>query len=266
MKKIIFTTLFSFWTFSTIHTHTQQIQFEKYDFDNGLHVALYKHPVLKDSAVKKNEKEVIDAQSVINNYFNVIGGKEKLHAITSIKEIYDADFSAVPAPLKVYNLKVSPNKFSTTITIPSMNNALISKAVFDGTKGYEQSTQTKTNFDVKKIQELKSENALFPQLNYQNSVLKGVIQFNGHDVYEVVTNKKTEYYNTQTYLLEREIRVENQEEKSVVITTDFSNYKEFKGIKIPYSNELTISGIQGFIKSTLKEVEFNIETSDLDFQ
>ncbi|APD05949.1 hypothetical protein UJ101_00402 [Flavobacteriaceae bacterium UJ101] len=219
----------------------------------------------KDPTIKKSAGKAT-AQSVLNDYFNTIGGKEKLQAITSIKEIYDADFSAVPAPLKVYNLKVAPNKFSTTVTIPSMNNALISKLVFDGTKGYEQSPQSKADFDATKIQELKSENALFPQLHYTNSVLKGIVQLNGHDVYEVVTNKKTEYYNTQTHLLEREIRIEDQEGKPVAITTDFSNYKEFEGIKIPYSNELTIPGMPSSIKSTLKEVEFNIETSDLDFQ
>lgn len=218
-----------------------------------------------DPTVKKSVGKAT-VQSVINDYFNAIGGKEKLQAITSIKEIYDGDFSAVPAPLKIYNLKEAPNKFSTTVTIPSMNNALISKLVFDGAKGYEQSPQFTTNFDTKKIQELKDENALFPQLNYKNPVLKGIVQLNGHDVYEVVIDKKTEYYNTQTHLLEREIRIEEQEGKSVAITTDFSNYKEFEGIKIPYSNELTIPGMPSSIKSTLKEVEFNIETSDLDFQ
>ncbi|MFV0530218.1 MAG: M16 family metallopeptidase [Flavobacteriales bacterium] len=218
-------------------------------------------PTIKKSAGKAT------AQSVIKDYFKAIGGEEKLRSITSIKEIYNADFSAVvPAPLKVYNLKGAPNKFSSTMTIPSMNNALISKVVFDGTKGYEQDTQSKTNFETKKIEELKSENALFPQLNYKNPVLKGIVQLNGHDVYEIVTDKKTEYYNTKTYLLEREIRIEENEGKQVAVTVNFSNYKEFKGIIVPYFNELIIPDMPGSIKATLKEIDFNVETSDLDFQ
>ncbi len=220
---------------------------------------------VKDPTIKKSAGKAT-AQSVIDGYLKAIGGKEKLQTITSIKEIYDANFDAIPAPLKVYNLKVAPNQFSTTITIPSMNNSLISKLVFDGKKGYEQSPQSKNDFDAKKVEELKNENALFPQLNYQNSVLKGIVELNKHDVYEVVTGKKTEYYNTQTYLLEREIRIENEGGQSVPFTTDFSNYKKFEGVLIPYSNELTIPNMPGSIKSTLKEIEFNVETSDLDFQ
>ncbi len=219
---------------------------------------------VKDPTIKKSAGKAT-AQSVIDAYLNAIAGKEKLQTITSIKEIYDASFNAIPA-LKVYNLKVVPNKFSTTITIPSMNNSLVSKLVFDGKKGYEQSPQSKNDFDAKKIEELKNENALFPQLNYQNSILKGIVKLNGNDVYEVVTGKKTEYYNTQTHLLEREVRIENQGGQSIPFTTDFSNYKKFEGVLIPYSNELTIHNMPGSIKSTLKEIEFNIETSDLDFQ
>ncbi len=218
-----------------------------------------------DPTVKKSTGEVT-AQSVLNDYFTAIGGKEKVQEIFSIKEIYDADFSAVPAPLKVYNLKVSPNKFATTVTIPSMNNALISKAVFDGIKGFEQSPQGKTDYDSDKIALMKGENSLFPQFNYKNSILKGIVQLNGHDVYEIQSDKRTEFYNTKTYLLEREVRIEEQEGQEVAVTIDLSNYKDFKGVKIPYSNIMTIPGMPGPIKSTLKEVDFNIETSDLDFQ
>lgn len=219
-----------------------------------------------DPTIKKEVDSDVTAQSVINRYFEAIGGKEKIQAITSIKEVYDAEFSAVPAPLKIYNLKVAPNKFATTITIPSMGNALISKSVFDGTKGFEQSPQSKVNFEEQKVKELQSENALFPQLNYKNPTLKGIVTLNGHEVYEIVIDKKTEYYNTETHLLEREIRIEEQDKKTVAITTDFSNYTDFKGVLIPYYNELTIPEMPGPIKSVLKEIDFNIETSDLDFQ
>ncbi len=219
-----------------------------------------------DPTVKKEVSSDVTAQSVIDHYFEAIGGKEKVQAITSIKEVYDAEFSAVPAPLKIYNLKVAPNKFATTITIPSMGNALVSKLVFDGTKGFEQSPQNKVEFDEQRIKELQAENTLFPQLNYKNPTLKGIVSLNGHEVYEIAVDKKTEYYNTKTYLLEREIRIEEQDGKSIAITTDFSDYKSFKDVVIPYSNELTIPEMPGPIKSVLKEVEFNIETSDLDFQ
>ena len=182
----------------------------------------------------------ITAAQVVDKYIAAIGGKAKLEIIKNLQQVYT---TTLPNGLDLIltDTKVSPNQFVTILTAPAMGNAEVSKNFFDGKSGYEKSLQGQEVYDAEKVKKLAAENALFSQLAYGNqAVLTGIVNIDGKETYEMVVGDKKEYYDTKTALLIREIRKEKQGEQDFEITTNFSDYVEVNGVKIPQTMEVLI--------------------------
>jgi|GEM_PF-4351788 len=220
----------------------------------------------KAPALKKNVGN-ITAKDVISHYFKAIGGRDKISKIQSVKKNYHSSMQG--QDFEITLLTAATNKMSEIVKLIS-SGIVVSKFVFDGEKGYQESPQGKKDLDEKRISELKAENALFSQLAYINPTLKGISQLNGHEVYEIQEGNSTEYYNIQSGLLEKVVReIETAQKKQLSVTTILDDYKEVNGIKIPHTQTQIMNspGLPDAIrKLTLKSIEFNVKTTKADFQ
>ena len=200
----------------------------------------------------------ITAIQVIDKYIAAIGGKAKLESIKNLQQVYT---TTLPNGLDLIltDTKVSPNQFVTILTAPAMGNAEVSKNFFDGKSGYEKSLQGQGVYDAEKVKKLAAENALFSQLAYGNqAVLTGIVSIDGKEAYEMVVGDKKEYYDTKTALLIREIRKEKQGEQDFEITTNFSDYVEVNGVKIPQTMEVLMPESDAMLLK-YKSIEFNVK-------
>jgi hypothetical protein len=93
--------------------------------------------------------------------------------------------------------------------------------------------------------------------------LDGIESINGVDAYIIKNGKTTLYYDVKTGLKISESISMEKGDKKMTVTTNFSDYRDVKGVKIPF--EMTINqGIELAFKMT--EVKINEGVSDVDFQ
>ncbi len=189
--------------------------------------------------------EGISAETVITDYINAIGGKEALMKVNTMQQTASMELMGQTASI---DMKQKDNKmFALKI---SMSGMTVQEQVFDGSKlkmGGMQGTQVLTEGD--EYDAMKYEALIFPQMSYMNEGykldLKGIESIDGKSVYKlVVTNPngdlETEYYDQQSSLLLRSIATQEAQGQTMSVTSDYSDYKEVSGIKIPYT--VTVSG------------------------
>ena len=132
----------------------------------------------------------------------------------------------------------------------------------------------KSTLPTETIRALKTKE-LFDELSfYQNKaykvILTGIVSVNNKDAYEIEvtspTNGKTKYY----YDVESKLKVlkkvyeQDANGETIVSNTGYSNYELVKGIKLPKTLSLPISGTQ--VSFTAQEVLLNEPLSEDTFQ
>jgi len=210
----------------------------------------------------------VDAQKVIGNYIEAVGGKENLEKISSMMTIADVTIEGMPFKPKGTMKIMAPNKSSMEMSIDGMG--VVMKQKFDGETGYQEQQGQKRPMSEKEIEAKKAERGLFPELYLEpsNLELESVTTIDGVDVYNIkVTrddNMSHRYYSTETNLLVREESTTEAQGQKITSIVDYSDYKEVDGVMLPFTQKMT-AGPQ---KITMKasEIKINEGVSEDDFK
>lgn len=206
-------------------------------------------------------------QNVIDGYVAAIGGEKNVLAVKDMKMTMTSTIQGKTINMEV--LRKAPNKYANAIKMGPMT---IQKQVFDGTKGKQSGMQGKKEVTGEELENLKSEATMNQEMNYAKlgykMDLKGIEAVNGSDAYilELLSpsgKKTTEWYDVKTGLKSRSMTVVSQQGQTMTVTTDFTDYKEFGGIKYP--GTVTITGTPTPLKFTLESVEQNKGIKDSAF-
>ena len=94
-------------------------------------------------------------------------------------------------------------------------------------------------------------------------ILDGIEPMNGVDAYVIKNGKTTLYYDVKTGLKVAEAKLMERGEQKMTVTTMYNDYKEVKGIKVPFNVIMN----QGFdLDFKMSEVKINEGVTDADFQ
>ena len=210
---------------------------------------------------KKEIPAGVTAKSVIDNYIKVIGG-EKL--LKSIKTIYTLSSGTIQGtPLELTSKTTSTNK--QLREMKAMGMSMMKQVVNEKGAYVVQQGQRKELFGEELV-DMKAGANPFDELSLSNKTgisLEGIENLNGSDAYVIKDGKTILYYDTQTGLKLAETKTMEMGGQQIAQTTSFGDYKEVKGIKIPYKTTINI-GME--IELTTTDVKFNEGVSDLDFQ
>lgn len=208
----------------------------------------------------------ITAQSVIDDYFKAIGGKDAVAKVTSVT--FSGDMNAMGQSMGIQMKKMTPNKNLMEVTHPQMG--VIMKQVFNGESGYADQMGQQKPMTEKEVAEAKSKNVLFEELSLDMSkvTLESMTSINGEDAYKlkVVGDNEPEYrfYDVQSgYLIKTETSKEAQGQK-ISVTTEYSNYTPSKGIQFPFS--MTIKQGPQTFGMIIKAAKVNEDVSEADFK
>jgi hypothetical protein len=94
-------------------------------------------------------------------------------------------------------------------------------------------------------------------------VLTGIESINGNDAYALQNGKTTLFYDTKSGLKIADTKTMEQGGKTMTQTTSYGDYREVKGVKMPF-NIIQNVGFELDIK--MSEVKINEGVSDADFQ
>lgn len=210
---------------------------------------------------KKAVPAGVTAKTVFDNYIKAIGGDKNAKSVKTV-------FSTLNG--KVQGIDVTMTRKSSAAgkkvdEVKGMGQTL-SKEVFDGTKGYESAQGQKEDYSADKIANAKFYSLPFPELTLATKpgiTLSGIESIDGKEAYAIKDGKKTLYYDVTTGLKLAEANTEEMQGQQMTQVVSFSDYKDVKGIKVPFKTTLNV-GIE--IELTASDVKINEGVSDADFK
>ena len=204
--------------------------------------------------------EGVTAASVIDNYFNAIGGADKISAIKTLAMTYNATIQGTPI---VLTTKVAaPNKTTNTISVMGQT---MQKQAFNGENGYNEMRGQKKEFDEKEINKSKSNTAPFSDMAYKNGLLDRIEPVDGKNAYVIKSGTTEIYYDVATGLKLQSVEVvKTPDGKETKVPTIFSDYKEVSGVLFAHKRDQVTP--QFTLNFVLQDVKINEGVEDKDFE
>jgi predicted Zn-dependent peptidase len=215
-------------------------------------------------AMKKAIPAGVTVKTVIDNYINAIGGDKAIKTVKSIAYLGSAKIPQAPMPL-TYTSKIdSKGRFAEELSMAGMGSLM--KQVVNGNTAYAAQQGQKKVMEGKELAEMKESAVLFSETLLATKAgvtLSGIEPMNGSDAYTVVDGDTTYYFDVKSGLKIAEASTSEQGGQKVTQMTTFGDYRDVKGVKLPF-NQIMNVGFELDIK--MSEVKVNEGVNDADFQ
>jgi len=207
----------------------------------------------------------ITVETIVKNYIDAIGGKEKLSKILSIETNATANIQGTV--LEIYSLKNNQNQ---SLMEMSAMGITIAKTVFNKYQGFNEVNAQRIPLTEVELEQAIINSALFSELNFDFSLVElvGTSDVEGEKAYEIkVTDNKSVFYSVDTGLKLKEVESQEVEGNLIVNETFYKEYEEVEGILLPkvISQVSPAIPIPGGITFKATSIKLNVETSDSDF-
>ncbi|WP_235892977.1 M16 family metallopeptidase [Flavobacterium franklandianum] len=223
---------------------------------------IYGNPLEKPVA-KKEVPAGITAKSVLDNYIKAIGGEKAVAAVKTISMLGSTTIPQAPSPLTFTNKVDSKGKIMVEIAMGPMS---LMKQVVNEKGAYVEQQGQRKNIEGADLAEMKASATPFEELQLTKKpglTVTGIETISGNDAYVIKNGKTTLYYDVKSGLKVAESKTVEQGANKMTQTTNFGDYREVKGVKIPF-NIIQNAGLELDIK--MSEVKINEGVSDADFQ
>ncbi|MDH3381088.1 MAG: insulinase family protein [Flavobacteriaceae bacterium] len=204
----------------------------------------------------------VNINTVFDNYFKAIGGKDNTKAVKSTLSVSEATMQGMT--LEMTTKQMVANKYSMSM---SMMGNVMSQQVFDGEKGYLAQMGQKRPLEGELLEKMKSSTFPFVENGYLNkATLLKIEPIDGKDAYVVkIGDDTTVFYDVASGLKASEsITQKAPNGQEMTQTVKYQDYKEVAGIKFPHTIKMTIGPQQ--IDFKVKELKVNEGVTLTDFQ
>lgn len=222
----------------------------------------YANPVDKP-VLKKSAPAGVTAQTVLDNYIKAIGGEK---AVASVKTIYMLGSTTIPqapSPLTFTNKVDSKGRLAVEIAMGPMS---LMKQVVNEKGAYVVQQGQRKDIKGDDLAEMKASAVPFEEIQLAKKTgitLTGIEVIDGNEVYAIQNGKTTLYYDVKSGLKAADSKTQEQGENKLTSTTYYKDYREVKGVKLPF-NIVQNAGFELDIK--MSEVKVNEGVSDADFK
>ena len=213
--------------------------------------------------LKKPVPAGVTAKSVIDNYIKAIGGEKAALAVKTIVMNGTTTIPQAPSPLNFTSKIDAKGKLMVELAMGTMS---IMKQVVNEKGAYVMQQGQRQNIEGSMLADLKATATPFEELalsKKQGLTLETIESVNGKDAYAVKNGKTTLFYDVTSGLKLAESKVVEQGGQSITQTTSYGDYKEVKGVKVPF-NIIQNVGFELDIK--MSDVKINEGVTDADFQ
>ena len=205
----------------------------------------------------------VTAKSVIDNYIKAIGGEKAATAVKTIAMNGTTTIPQAPSPLSFTSKIDSKGKLMVELAMGTMS---LMKQVVNEKGGYTMQQGQRQNIEGSALADMQAAATPFEELSLskkQGLTLESIESINGKDAFAVKNGKTTYFYDVTSGLKVAESKVMEQGGKSITQVTNYGDYKEVKGIKVPF-NIIQNVGFELDIK--MSDVKINEDVSDADFK
>lgn len=218
---------------------------------------------LEKPVFKKDIPAGVTAKSVIDNYIKAIGGEKAVSAVKTIVMNGTTTIPQAPSPLSFTSKIDAKGKLMVELAMGTMS---LMKQVVNEKGAYVMQQGQRQNIEGTMLTDMKASATTFEELllsKKEGLVLGGIETINGKEAYAVKNGKTTFYYDVTSGLKLAESKVIEQGGQTITQTTNYGDYKDVKGVKIPF-NIIQNVGFELDIK--MSDVKINEGVSDADFQ
>ncbi|MBX9806794.1 MAG: insulinase family protein, partial [Flavobacteriaceae bacterium] len=211
---------------------------------------------------KKEVPTGITAKTVLDNYIKAIGGEKAVASVKTISMLGSTTIPQAPSPLTFTNKVDSKGKIMVEIAMGPMS---LMKQVVNEKGAYVVQQGQRKNIEGADLAEMKASATPFEELQLAKKTgltVTGIETINGNDAYAIQNGKATLYYDTKSGLKLAEAKTVEQGGNKMTQMTNFGDYREVKGVKVPF-NIIQNVGFELDIK--MSEVKINEGVSDADF-
>ncbi len=220
----------------------------------------YGNPTVKPK-LSADLPEGVNVKSILDKYFDAIGGKDKAEKIQSLQ--ISGEITMQGMSVQVLNKAAKPHKFYTKV---SMMGNVLNEIVFDGEKGYSVSQGQRKELETDKIEELKTTSQPINILGlYETGEYIGREKSDGKSYDLVKKGNTTYYFDTETGLATKEVAKETINGQVLTQEKIMSKYEMTKGgIRQPM--EITLKTGPREMKLVVKEILVNVPFQNEDFE
>ncbi len=213
--------------------------------------------------MKKAAPAGVTVKSVLDNYIKAIGGEKAVKGVKTIAMTGSTTIPQAPAPLTFTSKVDSKGKMIVELAMGTMS---LMKQVVNEKEGYASQQGQKMKLEGEALAKAKAGAVPFEELTFATKtdlLLTGIEPINGSDAYALKNGDATLYYDVKTGLKVADSETQDQGGKKVTMMTYYNDYRDVKGIKVPF-NIIKNVGIELDIK--IAAVKINEGVSDADFQ
>jgi zinc protease len=214
--------------------------------------------------MKKPAPAGVTVKTVLDAYIAAIGGAKAVAAVKTISSVGSGSIPQAPAPLKYTTKKDVKGQSSLKIEMEGMGE--LTKQIINTKGGYSVNQGQRKDLTAEEFADKKASATTFEELllaQKTDLVLDGIEPINGSDAYAIKNGKTTLYYDVKTGLKLAEAKLVEKGDKKMTVSTNYSDYRDVKGVKVPF--EIIIN--QGMeLDFKMSEVKINEGVSDADFQ
>ena len=173
----------------------------------------------------------VSATSVLDNYYNAIGGLDKLKSITSKSEVAQASMQGMQ--LEIVSKKTIQKQ--SYLTVSMMGNEM-QKQVLNKNKGYSEAQGQRMELSGDELEEAIKDSQIFPEIGLDPSAIKvSVSDVDGVAAYELaVSPNKSFFYDQETFLKIKISETQEVQGNAVTQETLLGDYKAVDGILFPH--------------------------------
>lgn len=208
--------------------------------------------------------EGVNVQSVLDAYFDAIGGKAAVDKIQSLKLVYEG--SAMGSIIKTEEKRTADKYVQTTF----MNDAPMMGVIAKGDELFMKQGGNKVPLPPEMQQDMKAAIGIFPEQGIALSTkakLTGTEDVDGKTAYKIEVPgeivQATYFYDVESGLKVKETTIVTMNGQTQNQEVNYKDYQEVDGIKFP-SVRVGSMGPQ-MIETKLLEAVINVEVSEEDF-
>jgi len=209
--------------------------------------------------------EGVNVQSVLDSYFQAIGGKAEVEKIQSLKLVYEG--SAMGSIIKTEEKRTADKFVQTTF----MNDAPMMGVIAKGDELFMKQGGNKVPLPPEMLQDMKAAIGIFPEQGIALSTkakLTGTEDVDGKTAYKIEVPgeivQATYFYDVESGLKVKETTVITMNGQTQNQEVNYKDYQEVDGIKFP-SLKVGSMGPQ-MIETKLLEAVINVEVTAEDFE
>ena len=176
--------------------------------------------------------EGITKESVLNNYFEAIGGAEAFQNITSFEQEMSLEAPGMPGAVGMKTVKNIPDYYLSEQSMQGMTLMKVEykdgAATRNGMRGNAElegdelaSTAKEAKYVISQLEWLENPEAI---------TFDGQTLVNGKDVYQITEGEQTHYFDVATGLLYMSVETAEGPEGDITVTTVFKEWQEVDGL------------------------------------